>query len=241
MDVPHAAGHGGRFASPHVLCARRAVCEAPGVGDLDDVVASCVDAVRARRLLPVEDPRLPSAKAFVAALDATAWDPAGLRSAVDRVAAHADILTMRLVRGRPTFVHRRAWQDLLTVATSRAPWQMDFLAPTEADLLDVVERQGVVAIDAVLGSDLDAHAADLGRTLLARLLVRDAGPARLPSGATVRSVESWAHWAARTDPDLRPLAAIQLAAATERLDDAARALGPSVSLPWWKKPLRRRW
>ena len=164
-----------------------------------------------------------------------------MRGVVDAVAAHPEILTMRLVHDRRTFVHRRAWQDLLTVATARAPWQMDILPPTEADLLDILEGEGVVALDEDLGRDLDAFVPDLGRELVSRLLAKDAGPMRLPSGATVRTVESWTHWASRTDPDLRPLAAIQLAAATERLDEAARALGPSATLPWWKKSLRHRW
>src|SRR6185369_7141563 len=99
----------------------------------------------------------------------------------------------------------------------------------------------LVALDEDLGRDLNAHVQDLGRTLTARLLALDAGPARLPSGATVRTLESWRHWAARTNPDLHPLAAIQVPYATERLDEAAKALGPAATLPWWRKPLRRRW
>src|SRR2546430_221565 len=49
------------------------------------------------------------------------------------VGEHPDVLTVKLVDGKLTLVHRRHWGDVLAVARAGAPWQLAGLTPLAKD------------------------------------------------------------------------------------------------------------
>jgi hypothetical protein len=64
-----------------------------------------------------------------------------------KLEAHPDSLTTRLVSGKVTYVHRRLWPDLLSVATAREDWQLHGLSGAARRLLSKVDREGEVRTD----------------------------------------------------------------------------------------------
>src|SRR5881296_968583 len=98
-------------------------------------------------LLLLSDARLPSIAGLVAKAPVRgSWwgHPAG--QAIFRVsealADHPDVVVNRLVSGKVTYVHRRLWPALLSVARARAPWQTRRLSGPARLLLKRVTRQG---------------------------------------------------------------------------------------------------
>src|SRR5215831_13925199 len=70
-----------------------------------------------------------------------------------RLEASPDALSTRLVSGKVTYLHRRYWSSLLSVATSKEEWQTIGLAPHASMLLRSVESQGRLMIDTYPNSD----------------------------------------------------------------------------------------
>jgi hypothetical protein len=150
--------------------------------------------------------------------------------------AHRDVLTVALLSGRRTYVHRALWPDVLAIGTAQDDWQMEWLPEREIELLELLDASGTVRMD-VAAEILDAHGGTLGRTIESRLLALG-GEARTETGATARTLTSWRHWMKR-HPSAR--VAPDLGGAYARLDAAVKALGTKATLPWWRKPLRKRW
>src|ERR1700733_9743206 len=49
--------------------------------------------------------------------------------------AHPDVLTIKLVSGKITFIHRPLWMAVFAVGTAREPWQMGGLSKDASALL----------------------------------------------------------------------------------------------------------
>jgi hypothetical protein len=206
-----------------------------------DPLNRCLAALRKHRLLLAADAELPSVTTLVAGepVSGSWWShPAGkaIYDVMGRLADRDDVLVAKLVSAKVTYVHRPLWADVLAMALAREPWQVDFLPRREKELLELLDRAATVRIDDDLAAKLDADAGSLGKEIEARLLAIG-GQVHTESGAHARTLTSWTTWGeelgVRPSPDV--------AAARERLDAAARALGRKATLPWWKKPLRRRW
>jgi len=144
---------------------------------------------------------------------------------------HDDVLVVKLVKAKVTYVHRDLWSDLLAVGLSGDSWQMGHLPARDVRLLERIDVEGVVRFD----QETSRIAESNGKELEARLLVLGGIEHERP-GPLVRTLTSWAAWA--SEHGAAP--SEDLAAAYARLDAAAKALGPTATLPWWKKPLRRR-
>ena len=189
-------------------------------------------ALKRYGLLPVTDARLPSLVGVVvgAPVRGSWWShPQGkaIFAAATELEDHKDVALVKLVSGKYTFVHRPLWPALLAVATARAPWQMDGLAPAVRRLLERVEDEGVLRAGAVRGGR------ERARILEQRLLVH-ARSVHTATGAHEKELESWARWARRRRVrKLRTLAAGRDALDAALLGLVAAAAGGSGRLPWW--------
>lgn len=152
-----------------------------------------------------------------------------------RLLRHRDVLVLRLVHGHPTLVHRDLWPDLLAIAISGSPWQVEWLPPKDARLLEVVDEEGVVRLDQALAERLDASPRHLGKALLARLLVL--GTLEPDGRGTARTLVSWWRWAEEERVAPTPDEAQALA----RLEAASRGLSEHYHLPWFRRGIRHRW
>ena len=149
--------------------------------------------VQQQGLLLLADPRRLSVATLVAGgpVRGSWWGhPRGqaIFAVASRLEDHPDVLVVKLVAGKVTFVHRRLWPAVLAVATERAPWQTRALSPAARALLRRVAREGEVQVGP------GGRAA--GKVLEARLLVRG-GEVHTASGAHAKVLESWSRWAER--------------------------------------------
>ena len=171
-------------------------------------------------LLLVSDSRLPSLATIVVGspIPGSWWaHPASqkISEVVKNLSAHADVLTVKLIEGKDTLVHRRMWTDLVGVALSGESWQFDRLSSAARRLYERVIHDGVVEATGALTLELET-----------RLLVRGE-QFHAPSGAHRKRLEDWKRWAA----------AKQLNYSVVDVPDAKlnlQVLCPGAQFPWPK-------
>jgi hypothetical protein len=143
-----------------------------------------------------------------------------------------DVLAVKLVNGKVTFVGRPLWPALLAVAQSREAWQTRGLSPAARMLHKQVTKAGRVRLDELTRPRSETRLGDAARELESRLLLY-AESVHTESGKHAKCLESWEHWLRRVDYKPPPLAS---AAARAELEDAVLKLGgqkaPAGRLPW---------
>jgi hypothetical protein len=140
---------------------------------------------------------------------------------------HPDVLMVKLIAGKVTFIHRPLWPAIVAIGISQEPWQMDELSKEAKALLKKTDRQGEIE-----------SSGDPVRELEARLLVH-ATSVHTERGFHMKEVQSWAAWARSVKlgkVKLTPAEAkAQLEAVVARLNQQFGARG---TLPWQVKPRR---
>jgi hypothetical protein len=144
----------------------------------------------------------------------------------DALDDHPDVLIMKLISAKVTYIHRTLWPQIVAVGRAREPWQMKDLSAAARKLLGAVDK-------APLDPGREKSAA--ARELDARALVFSA-QFHSKSGAHVRQLESWDHWCNRTGcspPSMTPRAARK--ALEERIANLNREFAGRGRLPWQGK------
>ena len=88
-----------------------------------------------------------------------------------RLDANPDAMTTRLVSGKVTYLHRRLWSDLLTLATSRDEWQTRGLSRAAHRILRLVLKKGELRMDLLNAKGSTPSLAKGAREIERRLLV----------------------------------------------------------------------
>jgi hypothetical protein len=137
---------------------------------------------------------------------------------------HPDVLSIKLVSGKVTFVHRPLWPAVYAIGTAREPWQKRGLSRDAAALLRQVDKEGRLL-----------SSGDAVRELEARLLVR-AQSVHTERGFHRKQVETWKVWAGSVelgDVTITPTdGKAQLETVVARLNAQFGAQG---TLPWQTK------
>jgi hypothetical protein len=142
------------------------------------------------------------------------------------VEAHPDVLLAKLLSGKVTMVHRQLWPALLTVATSREPWQTEGLPAVAVDWLAAHD-----AVEAA-GGPLPPASRTVSKEIEARLLAHGEN-VHTTSGKHETRLESWRSWAGRVGQAWPPAGGPAVAAAKRAIEAAASRLGaPPPELPW---------
>jgi len=147
-----------------------------------------------------------------------------------------DVVLIKLVSGKETYLHRRLWLHLLAIGLAHEAWQLDGLTETAASLRAEVEQRGNTRLDQVRSARSRKELSEDARALAMRLLVF-ADDVHTESGAHVRRLETWQRWAAHHDVSLSNLpSSYEARAEFERVVIAANAeCSASAFLPWEKK------
>lgn len=188
-------------------------------------------------LLLESDPKLPSVVSLVAGKPiAGSWwgHPSGgaIYREVNRLADRSDVVVLKLLNGKVTFVLDKLWPHVYAIGCCGEPWQVDGISPASLRLLDLVRRSGIVRTDdprsgVAAGSRVSGAALDLER----RLLVLGV-QVHTESGRHAKSLESWRHWARRISLASRMTAA----RAKAELGDVVLRLNADFNakarLPW---------
>lgn len=143
----------------------------------------------------------------------------------------AGALSVKLVNGKITYVHRRLWPALLNTVRGRSAWQRDGLSPAAQSLLRVVRRRGAVRVDH-LSTPPSVERSSAIQELEVRLLVH-ASSVHTETGAHRKLLRSWSRWCADAHDSVVPFVPVE---GRRQLETAARELAPSgarpVRLPW---------
>lgn len=180
-------------------------------------------------LLLDTDPKFPSVTGFVAGeTEGGSWWAHPQAKQMYRLSCglrdHPDVLLLKLVSGKLTFVHRPLWPAILAIGTARESWQMDGLSAEAKALLKRVDKEGKVS-----------SAGDPVRELETRLLAY-ATSVHTDHGHHNKQVQSWDSWAQAARLGKTKLgtaeAKAQLQAVVVRLNQQFGARG---TLPWLTK------
>jgi hypothetical protein len=138
-------------------------------------------------ILLVNDPVLPSVTRLVAGepVRGSWWGhPKGheIFAVLEALEDDPDLLLVKLVSKKNTFVHRALWPELFAVAASGEEWQTRKLARAAAALRKDVEAAGTVR--------LSREQANAGRELEERLLVHGS-QIHTETGAHAKILTSW--------------------------------------------------
>jgi hypothetical protein len=188
-------------------------------------------------LLLESDPRLPSVVSLVAGKPiAGSWwgHPSGgaIYREVNKLADRTDVVLLKLLNGKVTFVLDTLWPHVYAVGTCGEAWQVGGLSPPSQRLFGLVRRHGLIRTDdprsrLAAGSRVSAAALDLER----RLLVLGV-QVHTESGRHVKSLESWPHWARRINLATRMPAARAKAELAELVRRLNAEFQGKAQLPW---------
>lgn len=176
--------------------------------DLNRVFA----ALRKYGLLLLNDPSLPSVCSLVTGerVRGSWWTHPRAQAIFNihnALEDHIDVLIMKLVSGKVTYIHRKLWSQVIVIGSAREPWQMKGLAAGAKKLLMAVDRAPVEP-----GRKVSTAASELE----ARMLVFSA-QFHSESGAHVRRLESWQHWSCRAGASPAVLSGATARASLEEL------------------------
>jgi hypothetical protein len=188
-----------------------------------------VGRLREFDLLLDTDPKFPNVTALLAGETVRgSWWAHPKAHEMYRVASelrgHPDVLAIKLVSGKVTFIYRPLWMAVLAIGTAREPWQMRGLSKEAATLLRKVDKESSLM-----------SSGDAVRELEGRLLVH-AQSVHTERGFHKKQVQTWKSW---TDSvQLGPVALTpeegkaQLESVVARLN---KQFGARGTLPWQLK------
>jgi hypothetical protein len=157
-----------------------------------------------------------------------------------RLKDHRDVLFIRLVTGKMTYVHRRLWGSIYAIGTARQPWQLVELSRTAMSLLQMVDSRGALRMDEIPTKRTAKELGGDARILETRMLVFG-DDVHTDSGAHVKRIENWPLWAKRVQ-----LATAQLPSiddARDELEGIVKRLNQNYDadaiLPWQVRSRRK--
>ena len=144
---------------------------------------------------------------------------------------HPDVMIMKLILGKVTFVHCDLWNRIYSIGIAREEWQLKKLSAAGKALLKAVDEVGWIQTSK-LGKTFGAKPGETARELESRLLIH-AEQIHTESGAHAKVIETWQAWAKRVGFRARaknPVAARRFL--EQRLMDLNNKHNGIGSLPW---------
>jgi hypothetical protein len=144
---------------------------------------------------------------------------------------HRDVMVMKLISGKVTFVHRELWNHIYSIGVARADWQLEKLSTNGRRLLDTLDHVGRMQTDEI-GDEFGAKPTDISRELELRLLIH-AERIHTGSGKHAKVIEPWEAWAKRAGLRARakdPVAARRFL--EQRLANLNKKYNGHGQLPW---------
>jgi hypothetical protein len=136
------------------------------------------------------------------------------------LAAHSDVLVVKLVSGKDTFIHRTLWPAILAVGMAREAWQVERLDRQARVLLAEVEKKGKLQAS--------------GRTplLLEQTILVHGEQVHTEAGSHAKILTSWKRWAKQAGVKKAADLADAKASLEKVVDYLNRQHGGRGRLPW---------
>ena len=144
---------------------------------------------------------------------------------------HPDVLIMKLISRKVTFVHRELWGRIYSIGVAREEWKLKGLTPKAKLLLETLDAEGTLQTNK-LAKTFGPKPSETARELEARLLVH-ASQIHTASGAHAKVLETWDTWAKRAGFRAKansPLAARRFL--EQRLAELNTQFRGNGELPW---------
>lgn len=187
-------------------------------------------------LLLLSDSFLPSVTTIVTKkrIKGSWWshpDSQTIFSVSEMLEDHPDVLVIKLISNKVTFVHRELWQRVYSIAVARDDWQLKGLSSEAKRLLKKLDQVGFFETNK-LDKSFGLKPGDIARELEARLLLHSQ-QVHTSSGAHAKLLETWTAWAERIGFKVR---AKDSAAARVYLEQRVMSIenGSSATFPWSK-------
>lgn len=169
------------------------------------------EALDKHGLLLLQDKKLPSVVGIITgeAVSGSWWSHPRANEIFLKLQALDDVLTIKLIAGKVTFVHKRLQPAVAAVGGAREPWQTRGLSPAARKLLARVDREGSVRASGAIAKQLQE-----------RMLV-NAREEHTESGRHETVLEPWpkSKWSAEKG--------------RHQIEQAATAMGAELhDLPW---------
>jgi len=187
-------------------------------------------------LLLLSDPELPSVSGIIAGEKIRgSWWSHELGQTIftvsEMIEDHKDVLIVKLISRKVTFVHRDLWNEIYSIGIAREPWQFKKLSPKGRRFLKVVDGVGLTYTYDVRTS-FTPIPADVARELETRLLVHTE-QVHTETGKHARVIETWPSWAVRADFRARAIdPVIARQSVEQRLADMNKKYNGRGKLPW---------
>jgi len=153
-----------------------------------------------------------------------------------RLAEHPDVIAIKLVSGKNTFVHRKLWSAVIAIGNSNEDWQLNKLKPLAISLLETVKKPGQVQTDSFgqfPGGDSKAIT-KVAAELENRLLIH-AEEIHTDRGSHSRRLETWDNLAKRLDFSPKSMPVAEAKQSFEKiLNDLNARYNGHGELPWPK-------
>lgn len=145
--------------------------------------------------------------------------------------AHPDVLIVKLIDGKVTFVHRELWSQIYSIGVAREDWQLRNLSQGSRILLKIVDDEGALQtnkLDKAFGPKPGEFARELEQTLLIH-----AQQVHTETGAHAKRLERWDVWAKRARFRCKPKSPSRARDYLERrLAEVNHNFDPKGRLPW---------
>lgn len=186
--------------------------------------------------LLLSDPNLPSVSGIVTGENLSgSWWSHKLAHTIFNVNElledHPDVMIMKLISEKVTFVHRELWDRIYSIGVAREEWQLAKLSSNATALLKVVDESGSLHSDK-LGKAFGPKPGEVARELEIRLVIH-AEQVHTESGKHAKVLETWPAWAKRAAFRARPKSPV---AARRFLEDRLSRVNlknnSNGKLPW---------
>ena len=160
-------------------------------------------------------------------------DPAAQKifTVTQELEEHEDVTITKLISKKVTFVHRKLWTRLFTVASARDDWQLEGLSRPAQLLLKEIDKDGTFFTNNMKKSSL-AKTGDAARELELRLLIHS-DQFHTQSGAHAKRLETWESWATRVNLKTSLIASEDARSFLEkRLKKINKSFSGCGRLPW---------
>lgn len=108
---------------------------------------------------------------------------------------HPDVLVVKLVSSKVTFVHRALWGSVYSIGMARESWQLKNLSPEARLLLKTLDEKETLQTNK-LAKSFGLKPGETARQLELRLLIH-AQEVHTEVGAHAKVLETWDAWARR--------------------------------------------
>lgn len=139
------------------------------------------------------------------------------------LADHPDVLIVKLISAKVTYVERTLWSPVVAIGQAREPWQFEDLSRAGRELLHATDRAPVET-----NRRLSNAASELEKLLLVH-----SEQFHTAGGSHAKRLDSWDHWLRRTGFAAAKLSADQARDALEqRVASLNHQFNARGRLPW---------